>query len=337
MAFRLFGAKTTIVDELIPRFPRRRHSRFIDVFGGSGTIVNHKPPHKEEIFNDRHRDVFNVFEILRHRDERERLYDQLNHVVYSRVLYERCGEILRRSVDRVERAFAFLFLQHVGYCGCTGSFCNDNRRRARHQNLAPNLDRIRWRFQHVLIENLDWCELVAKYASYDTFGYFDPPYAPVTRTNEHVYRHEMSMGEHEAMLRYLTTCEMPIMLSGYDCALYRDYLNHWRSFTVETRSFASYTRARRVEKVWMNYDKQGELLSGKGPREEENDKPDTRPPGGWEWEVPSRDNALAKCLSVAAQQIEGLPVPEDEEERAILREAVEQLGDRLKTILLRIK
>ena len=229
MAFRLFGSKTTIVNELIPRFPRRRHSRFLDVFGGSGTIINHKPPHKEEIFNDRHRDIFNVFDILRHQDERERLYEQLNYVIYSRTLYERCGEIQRRCVDRVERAFAFLLCQHVGYCGCSGSFCYDNRRRSRQQSLVSNLEHIRWRYQHVLIENRGWRELLVKYGGYDTFGYLDPPYAPATRTSEHAYHHEMTMADHETMLCFLRACEMPIMLSGYDCELYRDYLSSWRS------------------------------------------------------------------------------------------------------------
>ena len=75
---------------------------------------------------------------------------------------------------------------------------------------------------------------------------------------------------------------------------------------------------------------------GTGPREEENEEPDERPVDGWEWEVPSRDNEMAECLSVVTRQLGGVPVPEADNERAILRKVIEESSDRLQAIVLRI-
>ena len=70
----------------------------------------------------------------------------------------------------------------------------------------------------------------------------------------------MTTADHEELLRILVSLPFCVMLSGYDCPLYREALKGWRVETIKTRCWSSPTQREVVEYVWMNYDQKGELL-----------------------------------------------------------------------------
>jgi DNA adenine methylase len=87
----------------------------------------------------------------------------------------------------------------------------------------------------------------------DELVYCDPPYLMETRSSQRpLYRHEMTTGDHELLLR--TICMLPVMvmvmISGYYSEMYMDLLAGWRSanFQAMTRSGQMAT-----EWVWMNF------------------------------------------------------------------------------------
>lgn len=60
---------------------------------------------------------------------------------------------------------------------------------------------------------------------------------------------EMSDAEHEELLRALKNHRGMVLLSGYDCGMYRDMLPDWR---VQRRAATADRGKRRTECLWMN-------------------------------------------------------------------------------------
>jgi DNA adenine methylase len=93
-----------------------------------------------------------------------------------------------------------------------------------------------------------------------------PPYLPETRSLKNpydlkyrggkgtahrsgMYAHEMTSGDHEALLETLLSIEGMVVLSGYPAPLYDDALAGWRR--VERAALADGARER-TEVLWIN-------------------------------------------------------------------------------------
>jgi DNA adenine methylase len=86
--------------------------------------------------------------------------------------------------------------------------------------------------------------------------YCDPPYLRETRKkSKKLYRYEYTYEQHRALLELLRSLPCMIMLSGYESALYIDYLKGWHAqcYTVGCHHGTA------VEWVWMNYPSPVEL------------------------------------------------------------------------------
>jgi len=106
--------------------------------------------------------------------------------------------------------------------------------------------------QSFIIENLDWRDLIVKYAS--TAGrklyYFDPPYLFSSRkSNRPIYNYEWSMSDHIKFLSVVSVLKTNCIISHYPCDLYDTALINWRK--VEYRSMTRAGMA--LECIWMNY------------------------------------------------------------------------------------
>jgi DNA adenine methylase len=86
--------------------------------------------------------------------------------------------------------------------------------------------------------------------------YCDPPYLRETRKkSKKLYRYEYTSERHRALLELLNSLPCMIMLSGYESALYTDYLKGWHAqfYTVGCHHGTA------TEWVWMNYPSPVEL------------------------------------------------------------------------------
>ena len=70
----------------------------------------------------------------------------------------------------------------------------------------------------------------------------------------------MTDGEHREFLEELCRSRAMIMLSGYDCELYREYLSGWRKVQTMARTQSG---DRRVETLWMNFEQTERQMSMK--------------------------------------------------------------------------
>ena len=60
----------------------------------------------------------------------------------------------------------------------------------------------------------------------------------------------MSDQDHRELLETLCGSKAKIMLSGYDCELYEDYLTGWHKAQIPARAQNSLPR---TETLWMNF------------------------------------------------------------------------------------
>ena len=80
------GGKTSLLDEIVPRFPKG-FKTYVEVFGGAGAVIlNKKIKTDVEIYNDYNSDLVNLFRVVKHRVfEFVRLLNVYN--IISRVMF----------------------------------------------------------------------------------------------------------------------------------------------------------------------------------------------------------------------------------------------------------
>lgn len=178
------GGKTTLASWVIEQFPK--HECYVEPFGGSGAVLFNKTRSDVEVYNDAYDRVVNFFKVAR--DRSEELSEWLEYTPYSRSLYEEYVDDLRSGSepkDAVERAGRFFYIQTTSYSGKPqgGGFRISKTTRSPADELTykfeqskKQIDRIAERFRQVIIECMDYADVVSKYDGEDTLFYFDPPY-----------------------------------------------------------------------------------------------------------------------------------------------------------------
>lgn len=197
-AFPYYGGKTLYVNTITDLMPR--HKRYVEAFGGGGSVLLNKPESDIEVFNDHDEHLVNFFHVLRTR------YDELLHwlanALYSRADHEKWArqfygaEGVPNDLDAVERAGRWFTLRHTQYGAIVKSVSGFSTpyKRNEARSMRANIDRfdqIRERFKHVVVECDDWLALLGRYDGPGTFWYFDPPYVG----NEHEYQGEFNHAE----------------------------------------------------------------------------------------------------------------------------------------------
>jgi len=252
------GSKWNIADWIISNFPQGYEDMtYLEPFFGSGAVFFKKRRSKIETINDLDDRVVNLFKVIRDNS------DELSRVVrltpWSRTEYKSSYE---PSPDPLEDARRFLvrLWQAIGgkTSGITGWSNNIkpiDSGKARWSKLDKQIkitaDRLMAsKLQIVQIENQEALKLIDRYNSEHSFIYLDPPYVLSTRSKR-LYKHEMNDLDHIELLTAIIGSKAKIMISGYDCELYDEYLKGWNKRTVETTTEFHKTA---VETIWFNYE-----------------------------------------------------------------------------------
>jgi DNA adenine methylase len=218
------------------------HKTFVEVFGGSATVLYNKPPSQEEVYNDHNEDFPHFFETLR--DHAQEIMIQLEGKPYDEKLYDKWEdrwygdeswyEGSDRPVDKVKRAAVFFYLrfpQHHKKDDGSG-YRRPGVKRYEPQRYFNKRDRLpesRKRFTRndptyfgrrfdlthqpdlddpVKIENEDYKEILARYDSPETLFYLDPPYVGTEN-----YYQETSGFDHDELVSRVTGLEGEFILS----------------------------------------------------------------------------------------------------------------------------
>lgn len=264
VAMRYPGSKAYVMSHIVRLLPRHQH--FVSTFGGSGAEILRKPRAPLETFNDLNEDVCNLFRVLREEATRRQVRRMLAYTPHSRVVFEECLGLLHGGTDDpVRRAWAFLVVGNQTRAGSDPSLVVPSSwgyrkkfsRRDRWPLLPQFVERIGDRFRDVQIECASWELIFDRYDSPEALFMCDPPYPFEVRTSDRkLYRHEMTVWDHERLLEAVRGLRGFAVVCSYENDLYCEMLEDWRRIDIQTRCVISPRAAKpaRTEVVWTNFE-----------------------------------------------------------------------------------
>ncbi len=157
------------------RFPLF-YDRYIEVFGGGGWVLFHKPPrHDFEVYNDANSLLVNLFRCVRDKEKREALIEELRYVLNSREDFDYIRDHLSVSypADDVQRASWFYQLIRYSYASGLTSYASQPHDM---WDDFPLIQQAGRRLKDALVENQDFERLIRHYDRSSALFYCDPPY-----------------------------------------------------------------------------------------------------------------------------------------------------------------
>lgn len=211
------GGKSLLAKRIISEFPQNIE-KYIEVFGGGGSVLFAKEPHNLEVYNDANGELVNLFRCMKyHRAELEREIDG----------YLNSREIFQDIKNRLEYGIGFTDIQRAGmfFIKTKISFgANGNHFRCDKQNLSTDrFKEISQRLRSVVVENKDFEDLIKVYDRPNALFYCDPPY----HTTEKYYDIKFTEDDHLRLKNTLDGIKGKFILSynndKFIRNLYKDY------------------------------------------------------------------------------------------------------------------
>ena len=196
--------------EIVSRFPPAV-PRYVEVFGGAGSVLFHKDPSPFEVYNDFNGNLVNLFRVVKHKPEE--LLRRLDWCLNSREEFERLKDLFKRKVkmSSVSRAANFFRLIRMSYGSKCVSFS------AQPCDLERSFPAIRAayeRLKKVIIENRDFEEVIRHYDQPGTLFYCDPPYFG---TEDYYLDVDFTAADHLRLRDALSNIQGHFLLSYNDC------------------------------------------------------------------------------------------------------------------------
>ena len=204
------GGKKALRDEIMMRFPLA-YRRYVEVFGGGGWVLFHKPPGEYDVYNDYDSNLTNLYCCVR--DRPEELIAELEFALNSREDFNHIRNLMKTRVETlpdVRRAAYFYQLIRYSYASGVDSYGGAPRSM---WDAFPLIRACSGRLQRVVVENRDFEKLIRQYDRPDTFFYNDPPYYGA----EGYYEcGGFTKKDHERLMRVLMNIQGMFMLSYND-------------------------------------------------------------------------------------------------------------------------
>jgi DNA adenine methylase len=255
--FTYFGGKMSIAGQIVTLLPA--HDHYVEPFAGSLAVLLAKPPSRAETVNDLDGDLMNFWQVLRDRPaDLERACLLTPH---SRIEYQQACQPLDDMADleRARRVWVRLTqgrhrtaIPWAGWRHRVNGL--DNAFPAELSNTARRITPAAARLASVTLESLPALEIIAKYGKHPgTLIYADPPYPSGVRGIRPRYAAEMHGDDsHRELLKALSGCCGPVVLSGYACPLYDDALSSWHRREIATQTGNGTGDLSRTEVLWSN-------------------------------------------------------------------------------------
>lgn len=244
------GNKSSILHILYAVFPMK-YGRFIDVFGGSGSVLLGKEEvHLFEVYNDFDKNLVNLFRCMKERtmatvrelgfcnlnsredfnairkffEQREEFTDEylseellLTELTFPPLQANELKELRTRITKDhdVRRAAMFLKLLRYSYSSSCKSFASQPFDIRKLFGLIKELEN---RMANVVVENQDFETLIKHYDRPDSFFYADPPYF----SSEGMYEVGFGWDDHVRLRDTLKGIKGKFLLSYNDCPEIRE-------------------------------------------------------------------------------------------------------------------
>lgn len=249
------GAKWRIVDWIISHFPN--HESYLEPFAGSLAVFLNKSPARIETVNDLDGNVVRFFKTCRNHPEE--LARALELTPWAREEFEHASKA--EPTDDVETARAFAVRCWMSFGGrlyrgdswrhSTGAKTNGGPDNPKLWARLPSIVyEVADRLKQAQIENRPAVEVMKAYNGPNVLIYADPPYVRETRTlHGDQYKYEMTDDQHREFLNVAVQHKGMILISGYDCDLYRQALRGWACDRISTTAERG---IQREECLWIN-------------------------------------------------------------------------------------
>jgi len=167
------GGKKALRDVILQRFPLY-YEKYIEVFGGGGWVLFHKPPGNDfEVYNDFNGLLTNLYRCVR--DQPQALITALKYGLNSREDFDLIKAALARDSPATDIQKAVWFYQIIRYSYASGLTSYGSRSHDMWSNF-PLIEQAHRRLAKVVIENQDCERLIRHFDSPVSFFYVDPPY-----------------------------------------------------------------------------------------------------------------------------------------------------------------
>ena len=167
------GGKKALRELIVSLFPIY-YERYIEVFGGGGWVLFHKPPGNDfEVYNDFNGLLVNLYRCVR--EKPEELMEALRFVLNAREDFDAVRAALARDSPASDVQRAAWFYQLIRYSYASGLTSFGSQPHDIRSNF-PLIEQAHRRLAKVVIENKDFEKLIRQYDRPVSFFYLDPPY-----------------------------------------------------------------------------------------------------------------------------------------------------------------
>ena len=199
------GGKRILRKRIIEEFPSE-FDRYIEVFGGAGWVLFGKDKHAPfEVFNDIDGDLINLYRCIKY--HAPALKEELKYIIHSRELFKDfISQMKATGLTDIQRAARYYIIIRSSFGANKYSFAT------RDTNILGKIDylsEIQDRLERVVIEHLDFEQLIKTYDRPGALFYLDPPYYAA----EKYYNCDFSSADHERLLNTLKGIKGKFVLS----------------------------------------------------------------------------------------------------------------------------
>lgn len=227
---RYFGGKCKMAKHIIPLLPK--HHCYIEPFGGGAHILAQKEPSKVEVYNDIDSDLVRFLLVLRNR--KEELIQRLSTLPTSRYLTEKWqNEPLPE--DELEAACRWFYLLRQTIVPANNQKSGWRSGKVKntaydYMNAVGRLDFLQRRMSNVMIECLDFREIIRSYDAEDSLFIIDPPY----RHREKFYKGNFSDELHIELAELLRNIKGKALVTYYHDPLIDSLYTGWHMVEVDS-------------------------------------------------------------------------------------------------------
>jgi DNA adenine methylase len=171
------GGKSKLSEMITSMTPK--HKTYIEVFSGAAWVFFRKEPSQYEVINDLDSDLVSFYRVLQ--NHLEEFLRQFKWLLSSREWWEDWKKQLNISgLTDIQRAARYYYVQRHSFggkvSGRTFGTGVESKPKINLIRMEEELSAVHLRLSTVIIENLDYAEIIKRYDRKTSFFYLDPPY-----------------------------------------------------------------------------------------------------------------------------------------------------------------
>lgn len=262
-AFKCHGGKAYLKSFIIENFPKNYEEMvYVEPFAGAASVLFNKKPGPEEVLNDLHPGIIEIFKAIR--DQPKEFAKKLRRMSYSAKTFDKA--VLRAEEPfpvKLDLAVNEYILRRMSRGGMKKAFAWSERLRGGQpgdvnawKTAIQQINELSARLQNAYIFNKPGIEVIRAFNKSNTLLYVDPPYLQATRTAKKVYeKYEMTDEEHKRLCDTLACFRGKVIVSGYDSELYNHYFANWTKVQKDIVNHSSQSKVKeyKTEILWKNF------------------------------------------------------------------------------------